>query len=375
MSHEIGRTRAVLNAVLALAVIAVAGFGASRVARKHWQWQPTFAVKVEMTNVAGLELGGKVRVQGMDGGVVQAIIPPTSPGRPVVVMLKVDERLRSLVRSDATARVAAQGVIGAKVVEILPGKDGAPPLPDGGTLRAEATMELADLAKDAAAALKRIDGVATAAEKGLREINMIAAEIRAGRGTLGKLVRDDEAYQRLIAMSSRGEKTLSDLDENLNALKRTWPISRYFSGRGFDDRERVLFQPGSTRESRTLRGDDLFDPGSAVLKPSGKRELDDIAKWFFNVRRPKATEVVIAAYADDPRGDEELIQALTEKQAEIVRDYLTKKHAIDSTGWFSSRKVAAVGFGTQVPRLVTDATPTKDLPARRVEVILFTPQA
>src|SRR5262245_25004345 len=138
MSHEIGRTRAMLNAVLALAVIAVAGFGASRVASRHWQWQPTFAVKVEMANVGGLELGGKVRVQGMDAGVVQAIVPPSAPGRPVALTLKIDERLRGLVRSDATARVVAQGVIGAKVVEILPGKDGAAPLPDGGTIRAEA---------------------------------------------------------------------------------------------------------------------------------------------------------------------------------------------------------------------------------------------
>lgn len=375
MSHEIGRVRALLNAALALAVLALAGYGASRVAARHWQVQKTFSARVEMPQVGGLELGGKVRVQGMDAGVVEAIVPPDRPGRPVTLILKIDDRLRGLVRSDASARVAAQGVLGAKVIEIVPGRPDAPALASGGTLRAEPAVELSDLVKDAAAALKRIDAVAIAAERGLGEINAIASEIRAGRGTLGKLVRDDEAYERLIGMSSRGEKALGDLDENLAALKRTWPLSRYFNGRGFDDRDRVLFQPGSTRESKTLRGDDLFDPGSAVLKPSGRQELDDVAKWFYKVRRPKATEVVIAAFADDPRGDEDLNQALTEKQAEVVRDYLINRHAINSTGWFSSRKVAAVGFGSQPPRLARGAEEVGNLPPRRVEVILFTPQA
>ena len=375
MSREISRTRALANASLALAILAAAGFGASHVARRHWQWQKTFTARVEMPQVGGVELGGKVRIQGMDAGVVEAIVPPSAPGKPVTLVLKLDDRLRNLVRSDATARIAAQGVIGAKVVEIVPGRDGAPPLAEGGALRAEPSIELADLMRDASTVLRRVDSAAKVAEEGLGELNAIVAEVRAGRGTLGKLVRDDEAYRRLIAMSARGEKTLGDLDENLAAMKRVWPLSRYFSGRGFDDRDRVLFQPGSSRESMTLRGDDLFDPGSAVLKPSGRQQLDDVAKWFYRFRRAKDTEVVIAAFADDPHGDEDLIQALTEKQAEVVRAYLIKNHAINSTGWFTSRKVAAVGFGTQVPRMQTDIDAAKTLPARRVEVILFTPQA
>ena len=375
MAHEISRTRALLNAVMALAVVALAVFGASRVARRHWRWQETFQARVELAQVGGLEPGGKVRVQGMDAGSVEAIVPPSVPGRPVTLLLRIDERLRGLVRSDATARVTAQGVIGAKVVEILPGLPDARPLPDGGTLRAETQIEVADLLKDASSALKRVNAVAKAAEEGLGEINAIAADVHAGRGTLGKLVRDEEAYQKLLAMSSRGEKVLGDLDENLLALKRTWPISRYFNGRGFDDRDRVLFQPGADRESRTFAGDDLFEPGRAVLTTSGRKQLDGYAKWFERTKRPKATEVVIAAFTDNARGDEDLAQALTQEQAEAVRKYLTDKHAIDSVGWFSSRKVAAVGFGTQIPRTLDDADLARNAPPRRVEIILFTPQA
>ena len=374
MSHEISRFRAFLNALVALAVIAGATFGASLVARRHWQWQKTFTARAEFAQVGGLELGAKVRIQGMDAGVVEAIVPPVGPGRPVVLVLKVDEALRGLVRSDASARIAAQGVVGGKVVEIVPGKPDAASLADGATLRAEPTVELADLLHDASIALKRVDAVASAAEAGLREINAIASEVRQGRGTLGKLVRDDEAYNRLLAMSTRGEKALGDLDENLAALKQTWPISRYFNRRGFDDRDRILYQPGSERESRTLDGSELFEAGRAVLTASGRAQLDDFAGWFFRLKRPRTTEIVIAAFTDLPRDDEDLAQALTQEQAESVRRYLIARHSIDSAGWFRSRKVAAVGFGTQMPRILAEADVGRAVPAKRVEIVVFTPQ-
>ncbi len=84
--------------------------------------------------------------------------------------------------------------------------------------------------------------------------------------------------------------------------------------------------------------------------------------------------MVIAAFTDDARGDEDLAQALTQEQAESVRKYLVKQHAIDSVGWFGSRKVAAVGFGSQVPRASVEANAGRALPSRRVEIIVFTPQ-
>ena len=371
MRGEIGRYRAVANGLAVLAVLGLAGFGVTRVAARHWQWQETFRARAEFASIGGLEVGGRVRVQGIDAGVVEAIEPPSSPGRPVSLVLRIDARLRPLVRADALARVAAQGVVGAKVVEVVPGRPDAPPLAEGGTIHAEPAIELADLLRDARGSLRRLDEVASAARTGLEDVNAIAAGIRQGKGSLGRLVQDDEAYRKLVAMSGRGEQALDSLNENLSALKRTWPISRYFNSRGFDDRDRVLYQPGADREGRTLAESDLFPPGRAVLTGPGRVRLDEVASWFKATRRPK-TEVVIAAFTDDAR-DEDLAQILTQEQADAVRNYLVKHHGIDGKGWFGTRKVAAVGFGTQVPRPLDG--PPRAVPARRVEIILFTPQA
>jgi phospholipid/cholesterol/gamma-HCH transport system substrate-binding protein len=307
----------------------------------------------------------------MDAGVVEAVEPPRRPGDSVRLVFRVDERLRPLVRSDATARITTEGVVGARVVEIVPGRPDAPPLAPGGRIASEPPQELADLLRKASASLARVDAAAEAAARGLGEVNAIAAGVRKGEGSLGKLVQDEDAYRKLVRLTERGERTLYDLEENLDALKRTWPLSRYFHDRAFFDRDRVLFHPGAERDSRSLREDELFNPGRSVLTAQGRRRLDEVGAWFKAVKRP-TSEVVIAAFTDAPE-DADLAQILTQEQAEAVRKYLIAKHDIDSNGWFSSRKVAAVGFGTGSPRGSTDAPPGQ--PARRVEIIVFTPQA
>jgi phospholipid/cholesterol/gamma-HCH transport system substrate-binding protein len=374
MPREIGRLRALTNALAVTAVVAVAGFGAAQVARRHWQWQATFRVRADFRSIAGLEPGAKVQVQGIDAGVVEEIVPPSAPGGSVRLVLRIDERLKPLVRSDALARIGTQGVVGAKVLEITPGRPDAPPLGPGETLRTEAPREVAELLKDASTALQKLELVASDAHRGLGEINAIATTIRQGKGSLGKLVRDEEAYEKLVALSTRGERTLNDLEENLAALKRTWPLSRYFDERAFFDRDRVLYHPGAERELQSLAESDLFEPGRAVLTGPGRKRLDEVAAWFTRLRRPKTAEIVIAAFTNDDSRGADLAQALTQEQALAVRKYLVEQHRLDSNGWFQGRrKVAAVGFGTEDPRLPGEGSSSR--PPRRVEIIIFTPQA
>ena len=55
-----------------------------------------------------------------------------------------------------------------------------------------------------------------------------------------------------------------------------------------------------------------------------------------------------------------------------MRGYLVAKHGINSAGWFRTRKIAAVGFGTQGPRPQPEEQAS--LPPRHIEIIVFTPQ-
>jgi hypothetical protein len=58
-----------------------------------------------------------------------------------------------------------------------------------------------------------------------------------------------------------------------------------------------------------------------------------------------------------------------------VRKDLADRHSITSVNWITSRKVAAVGFGNEAPPEAPPAGTVVPQAPRRVEIILFTPQA
>ena len=147
MSRGIGGWRMAANAGFVLAVLGLAGFGLFQVAGRHWRVQPTFRVRAEFETIAGLEAGHRVRLQGIDAGVVEQVVPPGEPGRPVELILRIDERLRPLVRTDAVARIVSEGLVGAKVVELTPGKPDAPPVAELDRIVSERPIEVADLLK------------------------------------------------------------------------------------------------------------------------------------------------------------------------------------------------------------------------------------
>jgi phospholipid/cholesterol/gamma-HCH transport system substrate-binding protein len=370
MRRGIGHWRALANFGFVTAVLLVAGFGLYQVAGRQWKTQAVFQVRALFETIAGVEAGHRVRVQGIDAGVVERIVPPDRPGRPVELVLRIDQRLRGLVRTDAVARIVSEGLVGAKVVEITPGRPDAAPIAEMGQIGSERPFEVTELLRKTSGALARLDETTQSVHTGVEQLNAITSSIRKGEGSLGKLVRDETLYERLIELERRGERSLTSLDENLLALKETWPLSRYFERRAYLDRERLLFQPGSSRRSRTFRAEDLFEPGRSVLTPVGKTRLDELARWCKQTSRP-TSEVVIAAFSDDNR-NHDLAEMLTQEQADAVKKYLVETHGLHSAGWFRTRKIAAVGFGTHAPRL---PDPSYDgSRSRRVEIIVFTPQ-
>lgn len=371
MTRPIPVRRLLLSLAFIAFVLGVGGLALSQMAKRQWRTQPTFRVWALFPSIGGLEVGHRARIQGIDAGLVEQVIPPGAPGGPVEVVLRLDQRLRGLVRVDARAKIVAEGLVGAKVVEIVPGRPDAPLLESDGRIAADPVTLPSDLLAQAQAAIARIDKAAAAAERGLEETTALVQSIKKGEGTLGKLARDDELYDRLTVVARRGDRALSALDDNLSALKETWPLSRYFDRRAYLDRDRLLYQPNAERKSQTLAVEDLFETDRAVLTPAGRGRLDQTARWFNGFARP-SSEVVIAAFTDDhAKDDQDLGEILTQAQADAVRDYLVDKHSIASPGWFRRRKVAAVGFGSHIPR--TAPTPAPDTPTKRIEILVFTP--
>jgi phospholipid/cholesterol/gamma-HCH transport system substrate-binding protein len=317
------------------------------VGSRGWFGSEPLHVRVGFHEIRGVELGTRVRIQGIDAGEVVEIVPPDSPDAPVVLRLSLKKEYRQLVRASSTVQIVSEGMLGGKVLEIHRGKPRHDhpdePAVENALLESEPTTELADV---------------------LGQVKQTLQGIQAGDGTLGKLARDPQAYDALLALLEQGRDTMVSIGQGADAVKHM-PVVRDY----VEDPTSLLVRPNCERNRQYFAEEELFEAGRAVLTAQGRQHLDKLAPWLEGMKH-KGSEVVIVAYADPRKAAPALAQTLTRQQSESVCDYLKKQHSIQKMGWFTSRKVTPLGQGIHPP-----PAPERDpLPRARVEVLVFVPQ-
>jgi outer membrane protein OmpA-like peptidoglycan-associated protein len=343
MSRSLSRLQAVLLGTVVLLGLGLATAGLFAIGNRQWLWSDTFHVQAGFPQIRGVEVGTRVRVQGIEGGEVEAVLSPASPGSDVVLRLRLDGKLRPLIRADASVQIVSEGMIGGKVLEIHPGTSSAPPIPNDALLASRPSVELTDVLDQVSAAL---DGM------------------RDGQGTVGKLLNDPQAYSDLVTTIRQGRETLSSFQQGADAIKRL-PVVRNYT----EDPLSLLVRPNCERNRKCFAETDLFPRGRAVLTVEGRQRLDELAPWLDGLKH-KGSEVVVVAYADPETTAPSVARKLTEEQSKAVCDYLKAQHAVQKMGWFSSRKVAALGLGSAAP----PEAEKERLPPSRIEVLVFVPQ-
>jgi phospholipid/cholesterol/gamma-HCH transport system substrate-binding protein len=317
------------------------------VGSRGWYGKDAIEVRVAFREIRGVEVGTRVRIQGIDAGEVIAISPPDDPEGAVLLHLRLKGEFRRLVRTTSTVQIVSEGMIGGKVLEIHrgPPRPGVTdePAPQNALLSGEPARELADVLGQVGETLKGIQG---------------------GEGTLGKLAHDREAYDALVSVLLQGKDTLSSIQKDADAMKRLPFVGGYV-----EDPAKLLVRPQSERNRKWFAEADLFEPGRAVLTAAGRQRLDNLTPWLEGLKH-KGSDVVVVTYADPKKSNPATALEITRSQSEAVCDYLKREHAVEKMGLFSSRKVTALGQGVQQP----PQGETESLPPARIEVIVFVPQ-
>src|SRR5271154_6701086 len=107
MTRQLSRQQAVLLAVVMLIGVSLATWVVLSVKERRGLGSDAFAVEANFGDVGGVEVGTRVRLQGMDAGEVTAVVPPEVPGAQVKLLLLLSGKFRHLVRSDARVQIAS----------------------------------------------------------------------------------------------------------------------------------------------------------------------------------------------------------------------------------------------------------------------------
>jgi phospholipid/cholesterol/gamma-HCH transport system substrate-binding protein len=336
VSRSLSSIQASILGIAVLLGLGLAGVGLFAVGNGHWPWTDAIHLRVGLRQIHGIEVGTPVRVLGRNAGEVEEITLPDTPDGEVTLLLRVDGRLRNLIRSDASAQIVPVGMVGSKVIEIDPGSKDAPGVEDRALI---ASRPMNDP---------------------FNEVTKI----------LGTLDQEKDKVHDLVAsanqMVRQGNKTMASIQQASDAVNRL-PGFRSF----VENTNEMLYRPHCERTAYWLAEADLFEPGRAQLSDAGRERLREMAPTLAELTRKAGAEMVVVAYSKpDSKLEAEQAQVLTRKQAEAVSDYLKQAKGVYKKFWLFPRKVQWHGFGVE-PLPV----PEKDNPpGPAVGILVFAPQ-
>ncbi len=176
---------------------------------------PVFKLTTTFSNVSGLQVGSNIRFSGINVGSVENITFENDTTVRVDLIIKTD--VWQFIKSDCKVTLGSDGIIGDKLVIILPGSAGNPLAKEGQGLESIQPIE-------STAIMARLDATTANVEDISKQISDISANINSGNGTLNSLIRDSILAKNLnqtIANLNKFSKGLTGSDVVMASLKET----------------------------------------------------------------------------------------------------------------------------------------------------------
>jgi len=143
-------------------------------------------------NSAGLKTGAAVNLEGVTIGTVKTVTIDNSPARkltPVKVVMKLNDKFATNLRSDSKASLSTVGVLGDTVIDINSQFAGGPPLRDGDELKTLETPSLTDVVKASQGTIESLNVI-------LAKMNVIVDNLQSGKGSVGQLINNPDLYNK-----------------------------------------------------------------------------------------------------------------------------------------------------------------------------------
>ena len=175
-----------------------------------------FSVHAIFKNVSGLQKGNNIRFSGINIGTVKSIrmISDTS----VVVSFIIREEMNQFIRHNAVASLGTDGLLGNRIINIIPGNGNARLIRDGDTLQVYHGIDEDEMFS----LLEKTNYNVAVITNSLVDI---VKDVQDGKGTVGRLFSDsiltqqiNETVRNLNMSSNRAIDILDALDQNIGRV-------------------------------------------------------------------------------------------------------------------------------------------------------------
>jgi phospholipid/cholesterol/gamma-HCH transport system substrate-binding protein len=255
----------------------------------------TATLHVYLDDASGITDSTPVRLNGITIGSVDKVSLSNSadPKRTVEFELQVDEKYLPDIPVDSVAGITASNLLGDKFINITKGR--APKhVVDGGEIKSFQAQDIPELMAQSANLLQSFQTI-------VNRVDALLAGVEQGKGNIGKLLKDEELYNRLNGIGSEMQKLLADVRSGHGTIsKLLYDDALYQELRSPIKRADAILadlQAGQGSAGKLLKDPALFD--------EAKQSLDEIRQLLADVNAGKGT-------AGKLLKDEELYRRLDE---------------------------------------------------------------
>ncbi|MGH9657464.1 MAG: MlaD family protein [Bryobacteraceae bacterium] len=167
-----------------------------------------------LADSAAMASGAPVRLNGILIGDISGVaLTGSNDSKKIVeIRMKIQKQFLAQIPDDSRVGIAASNLLGDKFLNITKGKSGKP-ITDGGTLMAAEAIDIPELMIKAADIMGSLQLMA-------KKLEVILTDIEGGRGNVGKLLKDEELYNRLNDTVSQANKMIAAVNSGHGTLGR-----------------------------------------------------------------------------------------------------------------------------------------------------------
>ncbi|MDT8323406.1 MAG: MlaD family protein [Bacteroidota bacterium] len=180
------------------------------VGQKSQLFTSVFYVQVNFSSAEGVKPGNYVVLSGYNVGTVSDI-SLTGNADSVRLLLRISDEVRPFIKTDSRAEIKQEGLVGNKFINISIGSESAPRVPDYGYIEGVPPFALTSLADN-------VTSITDTAKAVMIELNTLLSNLNNGSGTIGRLLTDDEIYDRLAGIVTETEEGLRKTNAQLDKL-------------------------------------------------------------------------------------------------------------------------------------------------------------
>ena len=239
---------------------------------------PKYHLVTFLPEVDGLAIGAPVAINGVVVGNVDSIaIAPSRPGQPpapnrsVEVVMRINRTFQDYVHTDSYASLLTQGFLGNRVVTIQRGYAG-PVLQDGQELPGKEEAAIKEIVERGADLMQNLSTLSS-------QVGGIVGAIQHGQGTLGKLITDETAYNRINSILGRIDQVTASVQQGQGTIGKLVNSDELYTK--FNSAAvRLDNVMGAVEQQKGSLGKFIFDP-----------TVHDSAKLFLNNGNALLTEI------------------------------------------------------------------------------------